>query len=736
MSYMIALLGHRVFQAWAYNYESNPPWQLKRIRGENSIAAAMERTKSDEELLWHSFLSASVCLTTETLVRTLEGVHSEPPSPFNILAFAMTAQTYQLSSPSASLSYFLHMFIEMAQLLALSIMLTFKERPPVRRLAITTFFGISSALLWLLGSLPYQRPFWGLYYNSAAAEVCMMGVIVVTAALHALTMLLTEGHVDTSRLIFTPSNLPSADDDYQVAILKMATACLQSTRLNGLSRELVAIEVPEKSYVELNEGSQVNLRLGLEGLIRGPDSEGLSNEIRLTLPNEDRSGKRGNPSHENPLLLSTAKWREVKRFGATLAGVTGSLARMLGQRLPSIPWHRLPRWVKELPRQLRQIWHGQNGERRREERIARERLEKERKDKLQEEALRAVLERNGVQLREGEKLQDAAWRAMKATAADPSSASSSAVASGSGTTQARSRAAGATEQDAESMGVDARLWRYLHSTNDVLGGAAGAGQEDKGYDEDEDEEDDDDWTEGDDDSDAESVASGTPASRSRRSRSRSVFSPTPTPDDQQDPDESASLLQLARLDFERPLPGGETQAGDAFSRVLMAHVSSSSQEPPLTRARYRALLPGGVGAGASSGMANLASSPDEDHLRATILRRRFMHNNDGGDGSTAPSPNPASSTAANHASSSSSDRDAERERLRLCVICCYEERTILCWPCRCLALCDGCREELASRPASGGGGGGGGNNRGKGAGLHDCPTCRSKVQGFSRVYLP
>lgn len=57
-------------------------------------------------------------------------------------------------------------------------------------------------------------------------------------------------------------------------------------------------------------------------------------------------------------------------------------------------------------------------------------------------------------------------------------------------------------------------------------------------------------------------------------------------------------------------------------------------------------------------------------------------------------------------------------------------RNIICWPCRCLAMCDGCREELAARPGSSSGG----LNSSYG-GLHDCPTCRSKVQGFSRVYI-
>ncbi|KAF6748584.1 hypothetical protein DFP72DRAFT_916357, partial [Ephemerocybe angulata] len=35
----------------------------------------------------------------------------------------------------------------------------------------------------------------------------------------------------------------------------------------------------------------------------------------------------------------------------------------------------------------------------------------------------------------------------------------------------------------------------------------------------------------------------------------------------------------------------------------------------------------------------------------------------------------------------------------VCVICTSEARDVICWPCRCLAMCDGCREALAARSA-------------------------------------
>jgi len=56
-----------------------------------------------------------------------------------------------------------------------------------------------------------------------------------------------------------------------------------------------------------------------------------------------------------------------------------------------------------------------------------------------------------------------------------------------------------------------------------------------------------------------------------------------------------------------------------------------------------------------------------------------------------------------------------------CVICTDGQRDIICWPCRCLAMCDNCREALAPRSAPT---------------KHCCPCCRQTVEGYSRIYIP
>jgi len=68
-----------------------------------------------------------------------------------------------------------------------------------------------------------------------------------------------------------------------------------------------------------------------------------------------------------------------------------------------------------------------------------------------------------------------------------------------------------------------------------------------------------------------------------------------------------------------------------------------------------------------------------------------------------------------------SEEDGWDESRMNCVVCTANPRQVIFWPCRCLALCDDCRENLASRSS---------------ASNHNCPCCRRRVEGFSRIYIP
>lgn len=104
--------------------------------------------------------------------------------------------------------------------------------------------------------------------------------------------------------------------------------------------------------------------------------------------------------------------------------------------------------------------------------------------------------------------------------------------------------------------------------------------------------------------------------------------------------------------------------------VLLAHLTSHTSSP-LTRRRYNALVPttptrGGVRNAAEAGMGDI------------VLDRR----------ETALSRRAAAGPAAD---------DWDDDRRKSCVVCTIEPRDTILWPCRCLAICDECRENLAAR---------------------------------------
>jgi hypothetical protein len=158
-------------------------------------------------------------------------------------------------------------------------------------------------------------------------------------------------------------------------------------------------------------------------------------------------------------------------------------------------------------------------------------------------------------------------------------------------------------------------------------------------------------------------------------------------------DVSSELLSLARNDFDEA-DGSE----NSYTNVLMAHLSRQG-EGVLTRRGYQHLLGG-----------HSQAEEDAQRLINVIHQRRAV--------GSLPAQGDSS----------------ERERMRLCVICYIEDRTIICWPCKCLALCEGCREAMAVRPPA----------RSNLNTLHTsstpithpCPTCRTPVVGFSRIFLP
>lgn len=177
------------------------------------------------------------------------------------------------------------------------------------------------------------------------------------------------------------------------------------------------------------------------------------------------------------------------------------------------------------------------------------------------------------------------------------------------------------------------------------------------------------------------------------------------------------LISMAQVEGDRSV----------FQDMLLKHMMRPDHAPPLTRSEYRQLMqtqaPDKTRAMAlatcsqstrhnawasaaallsASDLANMQRASDAHTQRAIlhILQERRMHQ--------TPS-----------------------EQAQLCVVCCCEPRTIIHWPCRCLALCDECRRILANQQRTV-------VVRGSHGVLpvQLCPTCRTPVMAFSRIYVP
>lgn len=156
----------------------------------------------------------------------------------------------------------------------------------------------------------------------------------------------------------------------------------------------------------------------------------------------------------------------------------------------------------------------------------------------------------------------------------------------------------------------------------------------------------------------------------------------------------------------------------AFQDVLLKHMVRPDHAPPLTRHAYRQMAQASqkgsdpVWAPHASQMELHAPAASDQRTNAELLRVLQMQR------SKKLENLPANAL--------------DRERSRLCVVCCCEERTIINWPCRCLALCDDCREALSTSGKRGEHT----DADGDASFLPLCPTCRTPVLAFSRLYLP
>ncbi|GAA5847210.1 hypothetical protein JCM3766R1_001836 [Sporobolomyces carnicolor] len=186
-------------------------------------------------------------------------------------------------------------------------------------------------------------------------------------------------------------------------------------------------------------------------------------------------------------------------------------------------------------------------------------------------------------------------------------------------------------------------------------------------------------------------------------------------EDERDFDEDENALALIS-DLSTSLEEEHRLTPTELAPYLVAHQLSASRSL-LTRRQYNAIFP-------AANVDGAASSPSSsiDQLESAIT------------GSLRSNDRLLKMTREERESKRQEWRES---RSQFCVVCTVEPRTVILWPCRCLALCESCRDALALRTtASAPGSGDSVGNPGAGTGGNLCPTCRAPVAGYSKIFIP
>nr|CDI55684.1 conserved hypothetical protein [Melanopsichium pennsylvanicum 4] len=367
--------------SWRNAWLANTPmsgWALDRFGSSSRDALLRAR---DASALWAAFISTCVAVITDSVVRNLDADREEPPA-FNLVGFAFLLHFHSFSPDSpANEHVYLCVLLQMLQILSTALS---RCRRPVYapRLVISSFFGIGSLLHYVLAANSGRYPF--LEALSRTPEIALVLVVLLTVTLHALTMLLLEGGIQPDRLLFSRSNLPSMDEDWSLALFKLGTACMESTRLTGLEREVEPLLIWDVPYIELSSSGQIQLvdpllsRSSTMSHMHDPshhftsaESGGLSREIKeIRIEPTVQSGSSYTFGH-----AGLAWVRALVHFVAMTLLVLRNLSVMTFRkvlRTVGLPDPTMPRWVYKALRLVRLVWHGRNGEARRRERRAAE----------------------------------------------------------------------------------------------------------------------------------------------------------------------------------------------------------------------------------------------------------------------------------------------------------------------------------------------------------------------------
>lgn len=308
----------------------------------------------DASALWAAFTSTCVAVVSDSMVRNLDADRDEPPA-FNLVGFAFLLHFHSFS-PEAPANEHVYLCVLLQMLQILTIALSRCRRPVyASRLVISSFFGIGSLLHYALAANSGRYPF--LEALSRTPEIALVMIVLLTVTLHALTMLLLEGSIKLDRLVFSRSNLPCRDEDWSLALFKLGTACMESTRLTGLEREVEPLVAWDAPYIELSASGRIQL---VDPLLVRSSASHLTSETTSSLHRVSSGGLsrevkqvRIEPTGQNRSSSTLGhaglpRVRALIQFLVVTLLVLGNLAMMIFRkilRITGLPDPSVPRWV-------------------------------------------------------------------------------------------------------------------------------------------------------------------------------------------------------------------------------------------------------------------------------------------------------------------------------------------------------------------------------------------------------
>ncbi|WVQ82779.1 hypothetical protein IAT38_004911 [Cryptococcus sp. DSM 104549] len=491
-------------------------------------------------------------------------------------------------------------------------------------------------------------------------------VIIFTVVLRAITLLFTQGYIPSLvSLLPHEGVVPSVEDDFGVAILKVGTACIEATHHAGLRNELASLQEHKSPWLEIGStSSQVH-----RGVLAGVPTPGFSTEITDIEVSELADG----------VDESSSFWREFRKLlRACLVTIVFCtmwlvMATPVGRKV--VYWSRKAwrsRW-----------WYGPRGWRvwRRdvwaEPPEARARRLIAHMTQLDQENKRLVRRQQKEKEKARAKAKEVRAKEARARQGEPMVPHRRQYRSGSTPFPERG---GSPEAEASNTTLAVTFGQYLLGNDDL----------------EIEEEDDGEWKEY--ESDGSSV-SGTGEYEDDDDEYEDEHGFQHGHEHENDHghphlSEPAAMyhdLMISELEDDDP-----AAVASGLPPVILAHLTSNMSFP-LTRRRYNSLI-----AGASAGAGQSLEDASPGGQSSAVLLRRLLEERRAA----------MSETVLN---------EDDEETRRTCVVCLVQQRDTVLWPCRCLAMCNDCRESLASRLS---------------ASQHMCPCCRRKVEGYSRIYIP